>query len=152
MTNANEMITTLRTGRRVLDNYVDKVTDENIGFRIHPEANSIGFLMRHIAEVEHGLSNLIFNGPALDFERITVGPGITDNGEHTDTAHLKNMLSTSLAALENAFTALTPEEWEETVERRMGTFSRRDYVTWLAAHTGYHAGQIVLAQKYGKRW
>ena len=144
------MISTWKTGHRTLDNMLPKINEENISNRLQPELNSVGFLLRHIAEAEHGFSHSVFKGPALTFERKTVGPGITDTGEHTNLEEIKKMLEDSGIALENAFNNLTPEEWEEKVEMRMGTFSRRDFVGYILAHSSYHTGQIGLGLKYGK--
>ena len=147
---SEELISQWKTGHRTLDNMLSKINDDNIGNRLHPEANSVGFLVRHIAEVEHGFSHSVFKGPELTYDRITVGPGITDTGVHTNVEELKNMLAVSGTALENAFKNLTKEDWDEKVEMRMGTFSRRDFVAYLIAHSSYHNGQIGLSLKYGK--
>jgi len=147
---SEELISQWKTGHRTLDNMLSKINEENIGNRLHPEANSVGFLVRHIAEAEHGFSHSVFKGPALTYDRITVGPGITDTGIHTNVEELKNMLAVSGVALENAFKNLSKEDWDEKVEMRMGTLSRRDFVAYLISHSSYHSGQIGLSLKYGK--
>ena len=144
------MISAWKTGHRTLINMLPKINEENIANRLAPEANSVGFLLRHIAEAEHGLSHTALKGPALTFERKTVGPGITDTGEHTNVEEIKKMIEDSGLSVENAMRNLTPDEWEEEVELRMGTFSRRDFISYMIAHSSYHTGQIGLSLKYGK--
>jgi uncharacterized damage-inducible protein DinB len=149
MTKASEMISMWKAGRRTMENTLDKINDENIGNRITPAANSVGFLLRHIAEAEHGFSHLAFKGAPVSFQRKTVGPGIVDTGEHTNLDEIKAMYHESEKAVTAAFNNLKDEEWEEMLELRMGTMSRRDYVSYLANHSSYHTGQIALALKYG---
>ena len=152
MTTAKEMLTVWQAGHKTIERMIEKITPENIGFRVLPEMNSVGFLLRHIAESEIGISKTAFNGPGAEFQRKTVGPNITDTGEHIQVDEIKEMFANAGQAVEAAIANIKNEEWDEIVELRMGTYPRSAYVSWLASHSAYHAGQITLALKYGKSW
>jgi uncharacterized damage-inducible protein DinB len=134
--------------KRYLDAIVNLEARE-LSWRFAPESNSIGFLVRHIAEVEYRFCSMFFGQPIPQEVTIaTIGP-VKDEGQFTDLHSLLAFQEASYGYLLQSLRALPEEKWDVPVEAPIGVMTPREALGRLIYHTGYHAGQIGLIRKYG---
>lgn len=125
---------------------------EELAWRVVAGSNSIGFLIRHNAEVEYRFAAWFFGRPLpQDVTLQTLGPDITDDGRHSDWEALRTFLEQSHVHLTEAIRSLPEDRWDTPVEAPIGTLTPREALGRLIHHTGHHAGQIGLIRKYGGR-
>ncbi len=125
------------------------IKEEQLGYRIHPESNSLGFLLRHIAEVELMLGKSVFNFEA-DFVPQTFGKKYIDNTLFSNLNELLDFMSLSYEKILDGISKIDEDECTKLVKTPIGEFSLSDAIGRLITHTNYHVGQIGLIMKYGK--
>lgn len=118
-------------------------------WKLAPGSNSVGFLIRHIAEVEYRFCAMFFQQPLPENVILhTIGP-VRDEGAFTDLAALQSFMESAHAHLLTSLRALPEPDWDIPCEAPIGTLTPRQALGRLIYHTGYHAGQIGLIRKYG---
>lgn len=150
MSESSHLLETWKMGRGVLKTFVyPKLTPEVLLHKVHADSNSAGYLLRHIAEGDYFFATTFLNNKE-SIEMKAIGPGAKDQNQFTDLDELLAVLDQSAAMFERAIMSI--EDWDEKVESRMGILTRREGLGRNIGHTAYHAGQISLAIKYGKKW
>src|SRR5689334_15108984 len=110
MSESANLLETWRMGRAVLKAFVlSKLTPEVISNRVHPDSNSVGFLLRHIAEADYSMAATFLNSTEM-IDKQTLGPGITDNGSLTDMQELVTLLEQSAQVVARAIENTT--DWD----------------------------------------
>lgn len=128
---------------------MDKISNENLLNRLHPDSNSVGWLLRHIAEVELLFAKNVFDRD-LNLKAQTIGSIAKDRGQFDQLEPLVEL--TDRAEKELGRAILDVEDWEEKVTTaEFGTITKKEALARITTHTAYHAGQISLALKYGSR-
>lgn len=134
--------------RTRLTNQFGQLTNNDLLKRLHPQSNCIGFLLKHIGEVEQLFARNVF-GLNIKGSIETLGVG-KDKGQYTDLQQLLDYLNESKVYLEQAISNVQPEEWnEEITTKEFGTRTKAQAVGRITSHTAYHAGQIGIILKYG---
>lgn len=111
--------------------------------------NSIGFLIRHIGDVELLFAKNVFGDPTVKVAAKTVIDK-RDTGEWTDIEALKNYVGQSLEILKAIVEKQTDEDWETTIStNEFGTKTKAEAFGRIVSHTAYHAGQLAIINKYG---
>ncbi|WP_339785425.1 DinB family protein [uncultured Imperialibacter sp.] len=142
------MLPIWRMGRTRLTNQLPSISSESLPLRIHPDSNSIGWLLRHIAEVELLFAKNVFGRP-LQVKLSTVGQGIKDLGHFTNLEELKGLLDESGRELEAAILDQEDGSWStEVTTREFGTITKAEALSRITTHTAWHAGQIAIIKKY----
>ncbi|GED28205.1 hypothetical protein BAG01nite_43070 [Brevibacillus agri] len=144
-----ELLPSLQTARsRYMDALANLQADE-LPLKLAPGSNSIGFLIRHIAEVEYRFCLMFFQRPLpSDVSLSTIGP-VKDEGNFTDLAALLAICEASYRHLVDSLATLPPEAWDVPCEAPIGILTPRQALGRLIYHMGYHGGQIGLIRKYG---
>ncbi|MBP9187088.1 MAG: DinB family protein [Bacteroidia bacterium] len=135
--------------RTRLTNQFAQITAADLLKRLHPQSNSIGFLLKHIGEVEQLFARNVFG---LDIKGTveTLGVG-KDKSQYTNLQELLAYLANSHTYLEQAINNVLPDEWnEEITTKEFGTRTKAQAIGRITSHTAYHAGQIGIILKYGK--
>ncbi|MBP9689185.1 MAG: DinB family protein [Bacteroidia bacterium] len=135
--------------RTRLTNQFAQITAADLLKRLHPQSNSIGFLLKHIGEVEQLFARNVFG---LDIKGTveTLGVG-KDKSQYTNLEELLAYLANSYTYLEQAINNVLPDEWnEEITTKEFGTRTKAQAIGRITSHTAYHAGQIGIILKYGK--
>ncbi len=135
--------------RTRLTNQFAQITAADLLKRLHPQSNSIGFLLKHIGEVEQLFARNVFG---LDIKGTveTLGVG-KDKSQYTNLEELLEYLANSHTYLEQAINNVLPDEWnEEITTKEFGTRTKAQAIGRITSHTAYHAGQIGIILKYGK--
>lgn len=110
--------------------------------------NSVGFLIRHIAEVELLFAKNVFGLSEVKIVAKTLIAG-KDTGEWTNLDELKEISNYAAEMLGKAI--LAQENWDEIIEtKEFGKKTRAEALGRITTHTAYHAGQLAIILKYGR--
>lgn len=143
------LLPTLQTARSRYEDVLANLEEKELVWKLAPGSNSIGFLIRHIAEVEYRFCSMFFGRPVPDdVELFTIG-NVRDEGGCTDLASLHSFREASFAHLRESLAALPEEAWDVPCTAPIATLTPRQALGRLIYHNGYHAGQIGLIRKYG---
>ncbi len=111
--------------------------------------NSIGFLIRHIGDVERLFAKNVFGDATVKVSAKTVIEK-ADTGVWTNLSELNTYLDESCIVLRAIIEKQTDDDWATNVyTHEFGTKTKAEALGRIASHTAYHAGQIALIQKYG---
>ena len=135
-------------GRSRLTKQLSQIGDGDLLKRVDPDANSAGWLLRHIAEVELLFAKNVFNRE-LNVKAQTIGSIAKDHGQFNEIAPLTDLLTQAEEELGSAIK--NTDDWESNVTTaEFGTVTKAEALARIMTHTAYHAGQVSLAVKYGK--
>lgn len=149
MTKTELMLALWEEGRTRLTNLLPATTAADLPRRLHPQSNSLGWLLRHIGEVEHLFAKNVFGEP-IDVRVSTVGNLVKDHGQFNDLDALLAYLEEAHEVLRTAFEKQTDADWETYIEtREFGRKTKAEALARISTHTAWHAGQISLILKYG---
>ena len=124
------------------------IKENDLSKRLDPESNSIGFLLKHIAEVEQLFAKNVF-GLEIKVTANTIGK-TKDSGRYINLSELLESLSTAEKVLTMALQSQKEEDWESNVTTaEFGTITKAEALARIISHTAYHSGQIALILKYG---
>ena len=136
-------------GRTRFTNLLVKLTEADLPKKLPPGPNSIGFLVRHIGDVEMLFSKNVFGLKEVQVHAKTV-IAQHDTGEWTDLAALKAYVQESAATLQRAIEATGDADWDTVIEtKEFGKKTKAEALGRIITHTAYHAGQIAMLVKYG---
>jgi uncharacterized damage-inducible protein DinB len=143
-----QLLQLYKMGRTRLSNQFPNIQEKDLVKKLHPNSNSIGFLLRHISEVENLFAKNVF-GLDVRVKALTIGKGIHDSGKFITLEEELKELSASAATLEQAILMQKEEDWDKTVTTaEFGTVTKTEALARIVSHTAYHAGQIGLILKY----
>lgn len=143
-----ELLKMFKMGRTRLTNQLPNIKESDLTKKLHPNSNSIGFLMQHIAEVEQLFAKNVF-GLDIRVTMSTVGKTIHDTGKFTNLNAELELLNESVAVLEQAILKQSDADWQGNVTTaEFGTVTKAEALSRIISHTAYHAGQIGLILKY----
>ena len=115
-----------------------------------PSPNSIGFLIRHIGDVELLFAKNVFGAADIQVVAKTV-IAKNDTGEWTNLGELTIYVNDSFAALLAIVERQTDLDWETTITtQEFGTKTKAEAFGRIVSHTAYHAGQMAIINKYGQ--
>ncbi len=135
-------------GRTRLTGWLDDVADGDLGRRLHPDANTLAWLLRHIGEVELLFAKNIF-GRDLDVKAHTIGPNAGRRQDFGPADELRALLDRSGRELGEAIAAQDDNAWTREVTADFGTLPLQEALARILTHTAYHAGQAHLTLRYG---
>lgn len=144
----NQLFTDMwKMGRTRLTNQLDKISKEDLLKRVHSDSNSVGWLLRHIAEVELLFAKNVFDRN-LNVKAQTIGSIAKDRGQFNELEPLLELINRAGEELGAAIEQI--EDWKgDITTAEFGTVTRAEALGRIITHTAYHAGQIALAKKYG---
>lgn len=134
--------------RTRLTNQFTQLNESDLLKRLHPQSNCVGFLLKHIGEVEQLFARNVF-GLDIKGSIETIGIG-KDKGQYTNLQELLDYLEESKVNLEQAINKVLPDGWQEEITtKEFGTRTKAQAIGRITSHTAYHAGQISIIVKYG---
>lgn len=129
-------------------NQLPTFTVEDLKKKLLPCQNSVGFLIRHIGDVELLFAKNVFGGIYVKVTAKTV-IAQTDTGEWTNLEELKEYVVHSFETLKAIIEKQTDEDWETTITtKEFGTKTKAEAFGRIVSHTAYHAGQMAIIKKY----
>lgn len=129
-------------------NQLPTFTTEDLKKKLLPSQNSVGFLIRHIGDVELLFAKNVFGATDV---RVTAKTVIAkyDTGEWTNFEELKEYATHSFEILKGIIEKQTDQDWETTITtKEFGTKTKAEAFGRIVSHTAYHAGQIAIINKY----
>ncbi|NNG09645.1 MAG: DinB family protein [Arenibacter sp.] len=145
------LLTELWTEARTrLTHQLNNITENDLKKRLPPAVNSVGFLLRHIGDVELLFAKNIFGAPNVRVIAKTV-IAKTDTGEWNNLEELKAYVDHSFKILRDIVEQQTDADWESLVTtKEFGTKTKAEAFGRIVSHTNHHAGQLALLLKYGQ--
>lgn len=135
--------------RTRLEEKIELITSQDLTKKLSPSPNSVGFLLRHIAEVELLFAKNVFGAKDIKIIAKTI-IAQHDTGEWTDLAPILSILKRSRETLRTIISQHSNTHWtEEIVTKEFGTRTKVQALGRITSHTAYHAGQIGIILKYG---
>ena len=126
-----------------------QLSQDDLKKKLPPAVNSVGFLIRHIGDVELLFAKNVFKGKDVKVIAKTV-IAQKDTGEWTDMAELKEYVNHSAQTLEWIVEQQTDADWETTITtKEFGTKTKAEAFGRIVSHTNHHAGQMAILLKYG---
>jgi uncharacterized damage-inducible protein DinB len=125
------------------------IPENDLKKKLTPSPNSLGFLIRHIGDVELLFAKNVFGSTDIKVIAKTV---ITkkDTGEWINLAELKEYSDYAFKNLLAIVEKQTELDWETTVTtKEFGTKTKAEAFGRIVSHTAYHAGQMAIIIKYG---
>lgn len=130
-------------------NQLATITEDDLKKKLLPSHNSVGFLMRHIGDVELLFAKNVFGAADVKVVAKTV-IAQHDTGEWTNLQELKDYVVNSFETLKSIVEKQTDEDWEtEITTKEFGTKTKAQAFGRIVSHTAYHAGQMAIINKYG---
>ena len=130
-------------------NQLENITSDDLSKKLAPSVNSVGFLIRHIGDVELLFAKNVFGASDVKVVAKTVIDKL-DSGEWTDVESLKEYVAFSFEKLKEIVATQTDEDWETTITtKEFGTKTKAEAFGRIVSHTAYHAGQLAINIKYG---
>ncbi len=131
-------------------NQLENITTADLTKKLLPSVNSVGFLIRHMGDVELLFAKNVFGAAEVKVVAKTVIDKY-DSGEWTDLEGLKQYVNLSFDQLKTIVEKQTDEDWETTITtKEFGTKTKAEAFGRIVSHTAYHAGQMAIINKYGK--
>lgn len=118
-----------------------KILPENLDWRLSPEAASVGFIYRHIGEIQLLLGT--FLGEATEVSNTTMG--FQDTGQGADLEASRHLVEAGYDMLFRLAAERDPEWWMGTIQTPFfGDIERIRMLGHILNHNAHHAGQIAL--------
>lgn len=118
-----------------------KITFENLEWRLTADAGSVGFIYRHIGEIQLLLGQ--FLGEPTQVSNMTMGFQDTGQGKDLEASH--QLITAGYTMLRNLVSNQTDAWWTETIETPFfGTVTRLQMLGHILNHNAHHSGQIAL--------
>ncbi|QEC68073.1 DinB family protein [Panacibacter ginsenosidivorans] len=137
-------------GRTRFTKLLDVVAEDDLPKKLSPSPNSIGFLIRHIGDVEMLFAKNVFQLKEIQVHAKTV-IAQKDTGEWITLAELKEYVHQSATVLRKAILQVKEESWEQSITtKEFGTKTMAEALGRIVTHTAYHAGQLGIILKYGQ--
>jgi uncharacterized damage-inducible protein DinB len=137
-------------GRTRFTNLLPEISAEDLKRKLLPARNSVGFIIRHVGDVEFLFAKNVFQLPDLKVHAKTIIDQ-RDTGEWTDLEQLINYITQSGDVLKKAIESQGEDDWAQSITtKEFGTKTKAESLGRIVTHTAYHAGQLKLILKYGK--
>lgn len=128
---------------------IENLSKSDLQKKLGDSPNSVGFLIRHIGDVELLFAKNVFGDRSIKVSAKTVIEK-QDSGEWTDLEGLIDYVSDSFEQLKSIVEKQTDEDWETEIStKEFGTKTKAEAFGRIVSHTAYHAGQMALIKKYG---
>lgn len=130
-------------------NQLSTINENDLKKKLIPSQNSVGFLIRHIGDVELLFAKNVFGATDVKVSAKTV---ITkkDSGEWINLEELKKYVEQSFQTLKSIVESQTDADWETIITtNEFGSKTKAEAFGRIVSHTAYHAGQMAIINKYG---
>ena len=150
MKTQTELLTTLWIeGRTRFNNQLENITATDLKKKLLPSPNSVGFLIRHIGDVELLFAKNVFGAADTKVSAKTVIEK-KDTGEWISPEELKAYTQHAFETLKSIVEKQTDADWETSITtKEFGTKTKAEAFGRIISHTAYHAGQMAIIHKYG---
>jgi uncharacterized damage-inducible protein DinB len=149
MNHSHSLVTLWEEGRTRFSRLLEQIKEEDLKKTLAPAPNSVGFLIRHIADVELLFAKNVFKATDVEVHARTV-IAQKDSGEWTNLSELLSYQQLSYNTLKKILSQQTDDDWMSTVTtKEFGTKTKAEALGRIVTHTTWHAGQMAIILKYG---
>lgn len=149
LTNTELLFEMWKEARTRFSHQLSELKSSDMTKKIGTSPNSVGFLLRHIAEVELLFAKNIFGNADVKVTAKTV-INKRDTGEWTNLQSLLDYQQYAFDSLEKAILSQSEADWQTQVTtKEFGTKTKAEAFGRILSHTAYHAGQFAMTLKYG---
>lgn len=128
---------------------LETINSEDLKKKLDPSQNSVGFLIRHIGDVELLFAKNVFGDADIHVKAQTVIDKY-DSGEWINLNELLDYVKLSAEKLTSIIQKQQENDWEkEITTKEFGTKTKAEAFGRIVSHTAYHAGQMAIVLKYG---
>lgn len=128
---------------------IANLTETDLQKKLGTSPNSVGFLIRHIGDVELLFVKNVFGDANVKVVAKTVIDK-RDTGEWTNLKALEEYVQYSFESLKSIIEKQSDNDWETTITtNEFGTKTKAEAFGRIVSHTAYHAGQMAIVNKYG---
>lgn len=146
-TTTQTLLALWRQARTRFSDQLPALTEEDLTKKLPGTQNSVGFLIRHIGEVEMLFVKNVFGEHVQVKAKTLIAQH--DTGEWTDLDELLSFVSQSAVALESVISKQTDQDWQrEIVTREFGRKTLAESLGRIISHTAHHGGQMAVILKY----
>lgn len=129
-------------------NQLATLTKDDLTKKLEPSVNTVGFLIRHVGDVELLFAKNVFGATDIKVIAKTVIDK-KDSGEWTNLQELKEYVDYSFNSLKSIVEKQTDKDWETIITtNEFGTKTKAEAFGRIVSHTAYHAGQMAIIIKY----
>jgi hypothetical protein len=130
-------------------NQLSNLIEADLKKKLPPSPNSVGFLIRHIGDVELLFAKNVFGDSSLKVSAQTI-IAQKDTGEWNHLKELLSYVAHSFSALETIVKTQSDADWNNIITtKEFGTKTKAEAFGRIVSHTAYHAGQLAILVKYG---
>lgn len=123
------------------------MAQEDLTRKLRGTQNSIGFLIRHVGDVELLFAKNVFGADVQVKAKTLIAQ--RDTGEWTDLDELKSYVQYSAQTLESSISSQTDHDWEKIITtKEFGSKTLAESLGRIISHTAHHGGQIAIILKY----
>lgn len=145
----NALFNLWQEARTRFSNQLSALNETDLKKKLGSSPNSVGFLIRHIGDVEFLFAKNVFGANELKVSAQTV-ISKHDTGEWTNLNELKAYVENSAMALQGIIEKQSDADWDTLITtKEFGEKTKAAALGRIVSHTAYHAGQMALAIKYG---
>lgn len=149
MDNTKILLNLWLEARTRFTNLLENISESDLQKKLLPAQNSVGFLIRHIGDVELLFAKNVFGDKTVKVTAKTV-IAQKDTGEWTDLTALKSYVLESFEKLKAIVEEQTNDDWNSLITtKEFGTKTKAEAFGRIVSHTTYHAGQLGIIIKYG---
>lgn len=149
MATGSQLLALWQEGRTRFTNLLPELSEADLKKRLPPAPNSVGFIIRHVGDVEFLFSKNVFQLPGLAVHAKTV-IAQRDTGEWINLNELITYVTESGQVLKRAIELQSEDDWMQLITtKEFGTKSKAESLGRIITHTAYHAGQLKIILKYG---
>lgn len=146
----NVLLELFTEARTRFSNQLENLSEDDLQKKLGNSPNSVGFLIRHIGDVELLFAKNVFGDSSVKVTAKTVIEK-RDTGQWIDLETLKNYITESFEKLKSIVEKQTDDDWESEIStKEFGTKTKAEAFGRIVSHTAYHAGQMAIINKYGK--
>jgi uncharacterized damage-inducible protein DinB len=152
--NTQLLIELWREARTRFTNQLELITESDLQKKLAPSPNSLGFLIRHIGDIELLFAKNVFGSIDIKVIAKTVIAKTviakTDTGGWTNLAELKEYSDYAFKNLLDIIEKQTQEDWKTIITtKEFGAKTKSEAFGRIISHAAYHAGQMAIINKYG---
>jgi uncharacterized damage-inducible protein DinB len=149
MSTTENLLALWQEARTRFTNQLPNIQEVDLTKKLSPSTNSIGFLIRHIGDVELLFAKNVFGAKEIYVKAKTV-MAKEDTGVWTNLEELKAYVTESFESLKSIIETQNETDWETIIEtKEFGKKTKAEAFGRIVSHTAYHAGQIGIILKYG---
>jgi len=135
--------------RTRFSNQLQVLTPNDLVKKLPLTQNSVGFLIRHVGDVELLFAKNVFGSDVKVSAKTLIAQH--DTFEWTNLEELLEYVSHSAKTLETIIKQQSDQDWEtEIFTKEFGTKTKAESLGRIISHTAHHGGQLAIILKYAR--